>query len=120
MIMKIEPIYHAIKELKKKNTYRDWEKIAKAFPFLDLNVTLMNKESCEDDSIPVINFRVANGKVTVEPPDLSVHCDPPLRDFEEDFDDLSLPPAYRELGLPLAWYDVFSERVATEVKKLVE
>ena len=89
-------------------------------PFLDLNVTLMNKESCEDDSIPVINFRVANGKVTVEPPDLSVHCDPPLRDFEEDFDDLSLPPEYRELGLPFVWYDDFSERVAAEVKKLVE
>ena len=70
--------------------------------------------------IPVINFRVANGKVTVEPPDLAVHCDPPLRDFEEDFDDLSLPPEYRELGLPLVWYDDFSERVVTEVKKLIE
>ena len=103
-----------------ESVYDDWAKIAEAFPFLDLNVTLMNKESCEDDSIPVINFRVANGKVTVEPPDLSVHCDPPLRDFEEDFDDLSLPPEYRELGLPLVWYDDFSERVATEVKKLVE
>lgn len=103
-----------------ESVYEDWVKIAEAFPFLDLNVTLMNKESCEDDSIPVINFRVANGKVTVEPPDLSVHCDPPLREFEEDFAGLSLPPEHRELGLPLAWYDDFSERVAAEVKKLVE
>ena len=103
-----------------ESVYDDWAKIAEAFPFLDLNVTLMNKESCEDDGIPVINFRVANGKVIIEPPDLSVHCDPPLRGFEEDFDDLSLPPEYRELGLPLAWYDDFSERIATEVKKLVE
>ena len=70
--------------------------------------------------IPVINFRVTNGKITVAPPDLSVHCDPPLRKFEEDFADLSLQPEYRELGLPLAWYDDFSERIAAEVKKLVE
>ena len=70
--------------------------------------------------IPVINFRVANGKVTVAPPDLSVHRDSPLRDFEEDFVDLSLPPEYRELGLPFVWYDDFSERVEKKKKKLVE
>lgn len=103
-----------------ESVYEDWAKIAEAFPFLDLNVTLMNKESCEDDSIPVINFRVANGKVTVAAPDLSVHCDPPLRKFDLDIDDLSLSPEHRELGLPLTWYDDFSERIATEVKKLVE
>lgn len=33
----------------------DWEILAKAFPFLEVEITLMNKESCEEDSQPVVS-----------------------------------------------------------------
>jgi len=48
--------------------YAEWESIAKAFPFLELSCQLFDGESCEDDTKPVIQFDIKDGKVTMSVP----------------------------------------------------
>lgn len=45
--------------------FEDWQALANAFPFLDLTVTLFNGESAEDDTAPVVSFRVQGGHVAL-------------------------------------------------------
>lgn len=55
--------------------FLDWEIIAKKFPFLDLGITLMSGEQCEDDTLPIVSMRVQNGAVTViDPRATNVHA----------------------------------------------
>lgn len=99
--------------------YADWVAIAQAFPFLDINVTLMSGESCEEDeTYPVINFRVVDGDVTIEAPDTSVHNGAKAadRDINEAVMWISRPGG--ELGLPMAWYDEYADRVSALVDSL--
>lgn len=44
---------------------KEWKKIAKAFPFLEIYCTLMNGEYCEENIKPLITYHVSKGKVTV-------------------------------------------------------
>lgn len=54
----------------------DWEILAKAFPFLKMEITLMDKESCEEDSQPVVSMVVRNEEVTlVDLSERDVHAD---------------------------------------------
>lgn len=48
--------------------YNEWETIAKAFPYLNLQCQLMSGESCEEDSTPVVEYIVKEGKVEVKIP----------------------------------------------------
>lgn len=48
-----------------EEVYEDWRKLSAAFPYLDLHVTLMSGESCEDDCTPVITFIVNHGLVGI-------------------------------------------------------
>ena len=48
---------------------KDWDTLATAFPFLDVTITLMNGESCEDSTRPVVTLKVKDGNVTVCPPE---------------------------------------------------
>lgn len=45
--------------------YDEWSKLAKAFPFIKLTVTLMSEGSINPDGVPVISFKVAEGMVQV-------------------------------------------------------
>lgn len=91
----------------------DWTKLAEAFPFIDLVVTLMNGESGEYPTKPVINFVVKNGKCKIKPGDLDAHkkYDSPKkkRNIEEEMK-LVLHDG-REQGLPRSWYEEYAERV---------
>ena len=94
----------------------DWTKIAQAFPYLDLHVTLMSGESCEDDTEAAINIRVVDGSAFAQPPDESVHAIPERRDMLESFIELMNPTGgEREIGLPIDWYDEFAARVKAVV-----
>lgn len=94
----------------------DWTKIAQAFPYLDLHVTLMSGESCEDDTEAVINIRVVDGKAFAEAPDESVHVIPERRDMLESFIELmNSTGGEREIGLPIDWYDEFAANVKAVV-----
>ena len=46
----------------------EWTKIAKAFPFLNLKAQLFDGEHCEEGTKPLVEFQVANGKLSVTPP----------------------------------------------------
>ncbi len=99
----------------------DWSVVACAFPFLDLNVTLMSGESCEDDSEPVINIRVLNGEARPETPDISVHQwlkAPSTQDTIAAFIAQMNAGTSREIGLPHHWYELFGERVRKAIARL--
>lgn len=51
-----------------KDVYEEWKTIAKEFPFLELNATLFNGESCEDGVGPLVTFKVKSGKVRMVKP----------------------------------------------------
>lgn len=88
----------------------DWQNIATAFPYLDLHVTFMNGEHCEDHIKPLINIRVINGTAFIEEPNLSVHN---LNDFVERNFGVS------EIGLPKDWYDEFANKVNNAINKVL-
>jgi len=77
---------------------KDWEKIAHAFPFLDLKCQLHNGEECEDNTKPLIQFNVKHGKVEmVEPEALYIGT----AGFNEKavFDIFTLSASQRERGI---------------------
>lgn len=43
----------------------DWRLIVKEFPFLDLGITLMDGESCEEEIKPVCSIRIVNGDISL-------------------------------------------------------
>jgi hypothetical protein len=45
----------------------EWNMIAAAFPYLNLTCILFNKEACEEGCEPVIQFRIKDGKASIEP-----------------------------------------------------
>lgn len=49
-----------------KNVYDDLAIIGKEFPFLNLTLTLMNQEECDNDiSEPLVSMKLANGEVSI-------------------------------------------------------
>lgn len=102
----------SLKEIK-----NDWEVLAKAFPFLQVEITLMDKESCEEDSQPVVSMVVRNEEVTlVDPAERDVHAGAgrmPVVPKDLDVGFFMLPPALREHAINLeqvkAWGDLFRE-----------
>lgn len=58
-----------------ESIYDDWKKLAEAFPFLTVAVTLMDGEHCDEGIRPVVSMRVDGGKVRLCEPD-----DPSLLD----------------------------------------
>lgn len=47
-----------------EEVYNEWVLLSKEFPFLNLYVTLMSGEGCEDERHPVVTMKVENGIVT--------------------------------------------------------
>jgi hypothetical protein len=48
--------------------YSDCEVIAENFKFLKMKVQLLDRETCEEDQSPVVEFHISDGKVTVHDP----------------------------------------------------
>ena len=48
--------------------YDEWYKIAQAFPFLELTCILHDKEHCEDNPIPLVQYDIKDGKVEISEP----------------------------------------------------
>lgn len=95
-----------------ESLYSDWAKIAKEFPYLDLHVTFMSGESCEDDATPFINFEVKNGEVKIRPGNLAVHSE-----FSERAIDAFSIGSRNELGLPEEWYTEFAEKIKSYINQ---
>jgi hypothetical protein len=52
-----------------EEVYNEWVTIAKAFPYLELSAQLYNGETSEEDSSPVIEFNIKDGKVEMSIPE---------------------------------------------------
>lgn len=52
-----------------RQVYCEWQNIAKHFPYLNLTCQLFDKEYCEEDIIPLVQFNVQNGFVEMTKPD---------------------------------------------------
>jgi hypothetical protein len=59
----------------------DWELLATSFPFLDLRVTLMSGEQCEEDTRPVVTMCVLDGQVRLVEPIADLDHRTPQRDM---------------------------------------
>lgn len=93
-----------------------WTNLAKAFPFLELNVTVMDSEK-DTDIRPLFNIAVKDGCAKIEDPDLSVHGD---TDFDKDDEEIAFisnkshkieEMRWTEIGLPLDWYIYFADKI---------
>jgi hypothetical protein len=64
-----------------REVFEEWQALAKAFPFLDLTVTLFSGESDADDVEAVVSFRVQDGQVAVlDTPTIPTQRPTPPRD----------------------------------------
>jgi len=100
---------------------KDWSILAKAFPFLDLRVLLMDRESCEDNREPVVGFRVKSGRVRVLPGEASMFKDMPNavagRDLMEEMSAVfTLEPSQREHRLGLNQIKTWKNQVYGPLK----
>lgn len=75
----------------------EWEIIAKAFPFLNLQCQLFNGETCEENIAPIILFTVKNGNVLVE--DSDEHLD---NIVDEPFDLEGILTGQKEKGISIS------------------
>lgn len=84
---------------------KDWDTLATAFPFLDVTITLMNGESCEEFTRPVVTLKVKDGNVTVCPPEPAP--DPVMTPQEQTALMIATlsDNVGRECGIPMAWID---------------
>lgn len=66
-----------------REVLKEWKLVAKEFPFLELGITLMDGECCEDNK-PIVSIRVKDGKATlIDPAKEDVHKD---QEFESCVD----------------------------------
>lgn len=84
---------------------RDWQTIAREFPFLDLGVVLMDGEYCEDLSTPIVGMKVFDGKVELKDPrfyDLKTEygAEPVVKDAAKSFIMSFSMGHAREHGIP--------------------
>jgi hypothetical protein len=90
----------------------EWTLIAKRFPILDLNVTLMSGESLNEDKQPLVNISVKNGVATLCEPDLSVHEG--KTPVGVDIDGNEMVKRYKtENALPDEWVEYYAKTVAS-------
>lgn len=94
-----------------RGIFDDWVKLAEAFPFLDIGVTIYDREADDEGSRPVVSLKVKNGAVELLHPHVEdVHKDHPkaerrpgsvgnsVSDFAVNFDN-----PRRELGIEDSW-----------------
>jgi hypothetical protein len=92
-----------------REVFEEWQLLASTFPYLDLTVTLMSNEHCEDDAEPVVSFRVQNGQVNIlDYPDMPKEEMPSgaVRDIQDAIAGFASPT--REQGLPSEWIHQYS------------
>ena len=96
--------------------YEEFKMLAKAFPYLDMQGSLYDGEHCEEGRKFVLRFIVKNGKVRMSKKDVNQMESFVPRNLDSAVLAMNDRHEYRELGLPIGWYDEF----ANEVSKLVE
>lgn len=97
-----------------EEVHEDWIKIAEAFPFLDVGVTLMSEEGCtiEDggDYKKLVSFAVKDGNVSlIDPAKRDVHANHPEPRISRGADALKGWDLMDEVGISVAWIEEWAE-----------
>jgi hypothetical protein len=107
-----------------EEVFKDWSKIAERWNFLNIYVTLMSADGCEDedDRTPVVTFHVHDGIVETFEGTKEPHKNKPLqRNFELEFNFNVASGNYRnEQGLPRSWIEEFAKKVRPIVDEIVQ
>lgn len=106
-----------------EDIYNEWVTIAKAFPFLDIGVTLMNDEHCIDGTAPVVSLKVSSGEVTlVDPHEHDVHKDHEVikRSRKADQMTIGMRSEDREHGIRMDWMSEWAEFAKKEVIPMID
>lgn len=91
--------------------YADWVKVAESFPFLEIEATLYDGESCDSYKSPLCTFIIENGAVTVGAPKETIgsekfaRTNPPISSIG------------REKGLPKSWYIDYADIIRPLIKE---
>jgi hypothetical protein len=94
-----------------ESVYEDWTLIAKAFPYLDLRCQLFSGEGCEEDTKPLIEFVVKNGKVRMcKPKNIIFEGISPNLDYSRLLSDLG------ERGCTLEMFQIALETTKNSLK----
>jgi hypothetical protein len=101
----------------------DWQKISKAFPFLDVGATLWNCEDCQREdqnqsAAPIVSFQIRRGGVeVVDPATINVHQGhaPARRSARDDSEDVVIAGLVAgdltvEHGIPAEWIRQWEDR----------
>lgn len=100
-----------------KEVFDEWVLIATRWPFLDLTVTLMSGESCEDLTAPLVTFIVSEGKVNAVEPTVQPFEGMHLEPVEIPFARLVYDKR-RERGLPESWMTEFADKIRPLVDEI--
>lgn len=105
----------------------DWQKLAEAFPFLDIGATLRNGESCEDDTQAVVSIVVKNGRAFLaDPVTTDVHAahavavrrsDSVGSSIDEFRKNMNNP--FREQGISDEWIHEWAEKFTPPGQRIV-
>lgn len=96
--------------------YEELKKIQKAFPYLELTGTLMDGESCEDNTKPIVTFVLKNGKMFMTDEHEKYHFETTPADRSDDAITKILTEG-REQGLPNSWVVQFGNLMKPAVEK---
>lgn len=98
-----------------QDIHKDWVVLAREFPFVRAGITLMDRESCEENKNPVVSMLVEKGKVyLIDPEEKDVHEEFNVRPptcFEEGFKYAESLCDFlnREQGIQWSWIEEWSK-----------
>lgn len=93
-----------------RELYDDWSKVASAFPYLDVLVTFMSGESCDDDAEPALQFVVQQSSVRAITESFA-----PFQRRMRKIGDVLRPRI--EKGLPMEWFDEPAAKIRAALKE---
>lgn len=79
--------------------FREWQAIAKAFPYLSLRAQLYSGESCEENIYPLVEYTIKDGVASLSLPGEPISLTPSV--VEDLVVSLLLPASVRERGCTL-------------------
>jgi hypothetical protein len=101
-----------------EDIHQEWVDLAAAFQYLDLTATLMSGEGCEDDTKPLVSFRVKDGKCAVIQPIMPEAYAMRPRDIGSAVAMIASGFNGREQGLPDEWVVEYGERIRPMVERI--
>jgi hypothetical protein len=101
--------------------FKDWKRVAEAFPFLDLTVTFGSEEYCVENNTPILQFVVKDGEVTIRNPPSDFQFPNFAMEkaaFNENLDNFIEGAVPSRCGVPSAWLDEWAEKSKGILTKL--